>query len=269
MKRAFYMFGVIFLIACVAFGADSCGRWNTTLKEANTEGAAISAAPNVQLADQETVPKATLEPQPVMLLEYEKLYAENSDIIGWLTIADTNIDYAVMQTPEDEEYYIYRDFNGKEDKNGSLFMDTDSVVGIGTKEQEYCGGDVPSTNLMIYGHTMKSGKMFGNLSLYADEEYGKAHNIICFDSLYEKREYQLIAVFYSQIYYKSQKIFKYYKFFQADTQEEFDDWYISIKQLSIYDTGVTAEFGDEFITLSCCAYHVEDGRFVVVGKRVK
>jgi sortase B len=114
---------------------------------------------------------------------------------------------------------------------------------------------------------MKSGLMFGDLLLYEDKDYGMSHNIICFDSLYEKREYELIAVFYSQVFYKWENVFKYYNFFQADTQEAFDDWYRNIKELSLYDTGVTAEFGDEFITLSCCAYHVDDGRFVVVGKR--
>ena len=82
--------------------------------------------------------------------------------------------------------------------------------------------------------------MFGNLKLYKDEEYGNEHNIICLDSLYEEREYELIAVFYSQVYYEKEDIFKYYKFFQADTQEEFNDWYENIKEMSLYDTGVTA-----------------------------
>ena len=93
--------------------------------------------------------------------------------------------------------------------------------------------------------------------------------IIGFESVYEELKYELIAVFYSQVYYESDNVFQYYKFFQADTQEEFDDWYGNIKEMSLYDTGVTAQFGDEFITLSCCSYHVEDGRFVVVGKRVE
>ena len=123
-------------------------------------------------------------------------------------------------------------------------MDTDSVVGTGTKADGYMDGEAPSTNLIIHGNTMRSGDMFGDLDLYADEAYGKEHSRISF-------------------------VFKYYKFFQADTQEEFDDWYGHIKELSLYDTGVTAELGDEFITLSCCAYHVEDGRFVVVAKRTK
>lgn len=205
---------------------------------------------------------------PVMLDEYKGLYKQNNDFIGWLSIEGTEIDYPVMQTPEDENYYLYRDFKKQDNKNGSLILDTDSVAGVGTAVSDYKNGTAPSSNLIIHGHTMKSGAMFGNLNLYQDKEYGLSHNIICFDSLYEKREYELIAVFYSQVYYESDEVFKFYKFFQADIQEEFDDWYHNIMELSLYDTGVKAEFGDEFITLSSCAYHVEDGRFVVVGKRI-
>lgn len=222
---------------------------------------------DIQTATEET--DANNGSEPVMLPEYKSLYEQNEDFAGWLKIEDTLIDYPVMQCLEDENYYLNRDFYKEENKNGSLILDNDSNAGVGIAEQEYANGSKPSTNLIIHGHTMKSGEMFGNLKMYEDEEYGLSHKIICFDSLYEKREYELIAAFYSQVYYQSQDVFKFYKFFQADTQEEFDDWYNNIKELSLYDTGVTAELGDEFITLSCCAYHVEDGRFVVVGKRIK
>lgn len=204
-----------------------------------------------------------------MLPHMEALYEENPDIIGWITIEDTKIDYPVMQTPEDENFYLKRSFYGEENDNGCLIMDTDSVVGEGTTESGYEAGGEPSANLIIHGHNMRSGEMFGDLELYKEAAYEEAHSLICFDSLYEHREYEVIAVFYSQVYYASEEVFKYYKFFEAETQEEFDDWYQNIKELSLYDTGVTAEFGDEFITLSTCAYHVEDGRFVVVGRRVK
>lgn len=205
---------------------------------------------------------------PEILPGYKELYALNPDFIGWLSIDGTVIDYPVMQRMEDESYYLSYDFYGEPNKNGCLILDTDSTAGTGTKACDYVNGTAPSTNLIIHGHTMKSGEMFGNLKLYADAEYGAGHQIIRFDSLYEEREYELIAVFYSQVYYESDNVFKYYKFFQVDTQEEFDDWYENIKELSLYDTGVTAQLGDEFITLSCCSYHVEDGRFVVVGKRI-
>lgn len=206
---------------------------------------------------------------PEILPKYQELYEINSDLAGWLTIDGTVIDYPVMQTPEEEDHYLQLDFYGQPNKNGCLILDTDSTAGTGTKSCDYTNGTAPSTNLIIHGHTMKSGEMFGNLKLYADAEYGAEHAVIRFDSLYEEREYELLAVFYSQVYYESDTVFKYYKFFQADTQEEFDDWYENIKAMSLYDTGAEAQFGDEFITLSCCAYHVEDGRFVVVGKRVK
>lgn len=223
-----------------------------------------------QLQEQkETVEGVPPTNEDGILLEYEELYNQNNDMIGWLKIEDTVIDYPVMQTMDDENYYLNRNFEKEDDKNGCLIMDTDSVVGEGSGEYGYAEGKEPSSNLIIHGHNMKAGNMFGDLTLYEDEAYGKEHNIICFDSLYEKREYELISVFYSQVFYQHEEVFKYYKFFQADTQEEFDDWYNNIKQMSLYDTGVEAELGDEFITLSVCAYHVEDGRFVVVGKRVK
>ena len=206
---------------------------------------------------------------PEILPKYKALYEINPNLAGWLSIDGTVIDYPVMQTMEDESYYLKVDFYGEPNRNGCPVLDTDSTAGTGTKACDYANGTAPSTNLIIHGHTMKSGEMFGNLKLYADAEYGAEHHIIRFDSLYEEREYELIAVFYSQVYYESDNVFKYYEFFQADTQEEFDDWYDNIKTMSLYDTGVTAQFGDEFITLSCCSYHVEDGRFVVVGKRVK
>ena len=203
-----------------------------------------------------------------ILPEYEALYALNPNMIGWLRIDGTIIDYPVVQTPEDEVEYLYLDFYGDYNTNGTLIMDTDSVVGVGTAEFDYENGERPSTNLIIHGHTMKSGEMFGYLTRYEDEEYGKEHSVIVFDSLYEHREYELISVFYTQIYYPEEEAFKFYEFFQADTQEEFDYWYDNIKELALYDTGVTAELGDEFITLSCCSYQVDDGRFIVIGKRV-
>lgn len=224
--------------------------------------------------DEETEPEEiqteseTMKP-PDILAEYQPIYEQNHDLIGWLSIKNTVIDYPVMQTPEDEKKYLYLDFYGNENKNGCLIMDTDSIVGSGTAAQNYLNGTAPSTNLIIHGHTMRSGQMFGDLDLFKDEEYGKEHTLICFDSLYEHREYELLAVFYSQVYYVQDDVFKYYNFFQADTLEEFNDWYDNIIKMSLYETGMTAEFGDEFITLSCCSYHVEDGRFVVVGKRVK
>ena len=209
-------------------------------------------------------------PDAEKLADMNQLYEINSDTIGWLTIDDTNIDYPIMQTPDDEEYYLDRDFNKNYSANGSLILDTESDIGTGTLVNNYADGSLPSTNLIIHGHNMKNGAMFGNLDLYRKQDYEKKHSIIKLSTLTEKREYEIVSVFLSQVYLKTQTdVFKYYKFFEAYDEEEFNDFYDNIKKLQLYDTGVTAEFGDEFITLSVCAYHVENGRLVVVGKRIK
>ncbi len=188
---------------------------------------------------------------------YRESFLANEDMAAWIKIEGTVIDYPVMWTPRDEVYYLYRNFEGKEDKNGCLILDTDSSL------------DPLTTNLIIHGHNMRSGAMFGSLTDYEDEDYCKEHNIITLHTEEYERRYEVIAVFRSQVYKKTDQVFKFYKFFQANTQEEFDDFYQNIKALSLYDTGVTAEFGNHFITLSTCTYHVEQGRFVVVAKEIE
>ena len=189
---------------------------------------------------------------------YAEVFRKNSDMAAWLFIEGTKIDYPVMQTPEDENYYLHRDFYGNEDQAGCLILDTDSRL----------EGDM-TTNQIIHGHNMRVGTMFGELDLYQDEEYCKDHSRIQLFTREMERNYEVIAVFYSQIYYTTDLVFKYYNFFEADTEEEFRYFYDNIKELSLFDTGVEAEFGDRFLTLSTCSYQVEDGRFVVVAKEVE
>lgn len=199
--------------------------------------------------------ETTVAAEPVMLDKFARLYAENNDLVGWLSIEGMKIDYPVMQN-EDDEYYLHRDYYGKDSKYGCLYVREQADLDDGT-------------NFVIYGHNMKDGSMFGDLDLYLDESFYKEHPVISFDTLYEERAYEIVAVFRSQVYSEDDDVFKYYHFYEADTREEFADFYDNIKALSLYDTGVDAEFGDTFLTLSTCAYHVKDGRFVVVAKRVE
>lgn len=189
---------------------------------------------------------------------YADLFVQNGDMALWLVVDGTVIDYPAMQTPEDENYYLERDFNGNGDKAGCLILDTDSAL----------YGENLTTNLIIHGHNMKAGTMFGGLMQYEDEGYGEEHKHMEIYTRRDKREYEVIAVFYSQVYYPTDMVFKYYNFFHADDELEFNYFYENIKEMSLYDTGVTAQLGDHFLTLSTCAYHVEDGRFVVVAKEV-
>lgn len=193
------------------------------------------------------------ETETAMLSQYASLYAENEDLAGWLFIEGTNIDYPVMQC-EDDEYYLKHDFYGAESKYGCLYVKQEADPERGT-------------NFIIYGHNMKDGSMFGELDLYEKESYYWEHPVVSFHTLYEKRIYEIIAVFPSQVYGREEDVFKYYEFYEADSETEFYEFYNMIKELSLYDTGVEAVFGDTFLTMSTCAYHVEDGRFVVIARQ--
>lgn len=191
-----------------------------------------------------------------VLDEYKSLYNQNKNLIGWLKIADTNIDYPVMQT-EDNEYYLDHDVNDETDKNGTLFMDYQ------------CDVLKPSSNFIIYGHNMRSGNMFGNLDNYKSADYYKKHPYIAFDTIYEKAVYQVMYVFQSHIYTEDEITFKYYQMIDIASEREFESNMKSMQEISLYNTGVEAVFGDQLLTLSTCDYSEDDGRFVVVAKRIQ
>ena len=193
--------------------------------------------------------------EPAILAKYEALYQANNDLVGWLSIEGMEIDYPVMRS-EDDEFYLHHNFKGEEDKYGCLYVRNRADV------------DTPGTNFLIYGHNMKDGSMFGALDLYRKKSFYQEHAVIQFDTLYEERSYEIVAVFLSQVYAEQDDVFKYYQFYEAETEEEFQYFYDNIKELALYDTGVTAEYGDTFLTLSTCAYHVADGRLAVVAKRI-
>lgn len=190
------------------------------------------------------------------MIKLEELQKKNSDIIGWIEIEGTNINYPVLQG-EDNEYYMNHNYEKEESIYGELFLDTSY------------NWNIKSNNFLIYGHNMQDGSMFNNLLNYADEEYYKEHPIIRFTTTQEDVKYEIISAFRSRVYYKSEKnVFRYYYFINPDTEDEYNEFVENAKKSSLYDTGKTAKYGDQLITLSTCAYHTEDGRFAVVGRKI-
>jgi len=122
---------------------------------------------------------------------------------------------------------------------------------------------------MIYGHNMKSDAMFSSLTKYKNKEYYLAHPIIQFDTIYEEFEYEIIAVVLSKVFKKTDNTFKFYQFVQADTEAEYDKFIENMKQLSVYDTGIDACYGEQLLTLVTCSYHTENGRIAILAKKVK
>ena len=190
------------------------------------------------------------------MLQLEELQKENNEIIGWLEIEDTNINLPVCQTT-DNDFYLTHNYKKEKSKGGSLFLDKDFDLING------------SSNYLIYGHRNTQGLMFEDLLKYSKEDFYNNHKTIKFTTNKDDSVYEIMSVFYSRVYYKKEKdVFRYYNFVNANNEEDYNDFVNNCKKSSIYDTGVTANYGDQLLTLSTCEYSQEDGRFVVVAKKV-
>lgn len=188
------------------------------------------------------------------LSKYQELFNQNNEMAGWISIAGTNINYPVMYTPDNPDFYLKRSFEKKDSAYGVPYI------------AEHCNPFEPSDNVIIYGHHMKNGTMFTGLMDYESEKFYEGHKTIYFDTLTKTADYEIIAVFKTTVY--DDIGFKYYLFANAETEEDFQAYVDGCRALSLYDTGVTAEYGDKLITLSTCEYSKPNGRLVVVAKKV-
>lgn len=205
-----------------------------------------------------TEPPTEAPTELVMLDNMAELYAQNPEIVGWIRIDDTKLDYPVMQTPDDEQKYDRLNFEGKLDLAGLPYI------------KAACSVDPldESQNWIIYGHNMKNGTAFKTVILYKDQKFWEEHPTIYYSTLYEERTYEVIAAFEDRIYMKADTCFKYYQFIDPETEEDFNTGLAYFKEKSLYDIEATAEYGDHLITLVTCAYHTKNGRFVVVAREI-
>ena len=187
-----------------------------------------------------------------VLAEYGELFLKNTDMVGWLSIASTPLNYPVMQTPNAPNYYLKHNFEKEYSDLGTPYI------------QENCDL-MSSDNLVIYGHHIKGGKMFGALEDYKSKSFYEEHKTIQFDTLMERGEYEIVAVFKTVAY--SSQGFRYYDFVNAENEGEFNAYIEKCKELALYETGVNTEYGDRLITLSTCEYSAQNGRLVVVAKK--
>ena len=192
-----------------------------------------------------------------ILPELADLYAENPDLVGILEVVGTDINYPVVQTISDPEYYLRRDFYGKESTSGTLFVDY------------RCDIVNPTTNTIIYGHNMRSGTMFGGLKRYLKQDYYQSHKSIIFKTLYEEQEYEIVGVGLSAVGYDDDENYKYYDFINAVTGSELQEFLNNIQSLSVHDETIDISATDKILTLSTCNSYTEDGRMFVVAKRVR
>lgn len=194
--------------------------------------------------------------ETVMVLpEYAEVFTMNPDTVGWIRVPDTRVNYPVMHHPEERDYYLYKDFYEKYSNDGSIYI------------REECDVFAPTDNVTVYGHRMNSGAMFADLLKYKDEQFYIEHPHIQFDTLQERHYYVILSVF--TISASANNGFQYHLMVDAADEAEFNSFVEQCHIRALYDTGVTATYGDKLITLSTCEKGDSSRRVVVVAKRIE
>ena len=250
-KNIFIILGIILLIVILAISSYFFFKQVFDDNKLNKEFEEIQDIVTTEIVDKtnDEGKKDVIE-----IVDLKNLYEINNDLVGWIKIDGTNIDYPVMQN---EDYYLRRNIYKNYSYYGTPYL------------AKYC--DVNnSDNLVIYGHHIKNNSMFGELENYKKEAFYNDHKFIKFYTLQDnvtiEHNYEIIAVFKTIVY--SENEFKYYSFNNAKDSEDFNDYVSRVKQLELYETDKTANYGDKLITLSTCEYSRKNGRIVVVAKEV-
>lgn len=264
-KTATGIVSFLFLVGMVAFlsvGIYVKVQSVNKLKDLQSQKKVIqetAAQPPDQNAVEETgqtqsAAEAEQAERPEALTQYREIAGQYPDFFGWVKVPGTKIDYPVMQS-QDSGFYLDHDYTGEPSREGAVFVDA------GTK-------DFPLDNLVVvYGHNMKNGNVFGELKKYTGEEFVSEHPDVYFDTVYGSNAYQIAAVLKTHILYETEEGFRYYQTFGYRNEEEFQECMEFIEENAVIETDEELVYGDELLMLSTCEYSQENGRLVIVAKK--
>ena len=186
----------------------------------------------------------------------KKLQNENADIKGWIRIEDTNINYPLLQS-DNNTYYLTHNYKKEQSNYGSIFINSN------------CDIKDDNANVIIYGHDLKNGQMFQNLLKYESKSFYEQHPIIQIATDENEKQYEIICTFKSRVFYQNEKnVFRFYQYYNFDNEDKYSEYINNCKKIQLYDTGKTATYGEQLITLITCEYSQENGRMVVVAKKI-
>ena len=261
------IFAAAFLISSVYLISYWTDSWKHQKEDSDLADVVASIKAEQASGNEATKPQPTYptgvpinpeETEPVakdILPEYQPIFEMNNDLVGWIKVEGTKIDYPVVQSSMDNKnYYIDHTFEGEKKDRGAIYV------------RESCDVFKPSDNVTMYGHHMKNMTMFAGIDYYKKQSFWEEHQYFTFDTLYEHHTYQVMAIFKTSA--NPGQGFSYHQFENAASKLEFDEFVDTIKSLAMYDTGVTAEYGDKLVCLSTCEYTLDNGRLVLVGKRI-
>lgn len=262
MKKILFIAVVVTLVAAFGISAFMVGSYLVEGKkqadrydELSNIAANNHTETNVpEKTEAAEITEPTAPTEPGMLPGYKDIYEMNNHVVGWIKMEGTQMDYPVMQTPDNPNYYLYRSFDKKDSARGSIYA------------REVCDINAPSDNITIFGHNMADGSMFACLGNYTDKAAWDNNSLIFFDTLTEYHTYKIFAVFKTSA--NVGQGFAYHQFVDATDAAQFDEFVATCKKLSFYDTGITPVYGDKLICLSTCEYTLDNGRLVVAAVRI-
>lgn len=267
MKRKVIIFGAVIFAVLIYISGSQLAGWYQESRQTRMEFVRIAElvdrsagngySPGVSgsaEAETEAAVEDVEEPggEPEILKEYLPVYGVNPDFAGWIKIEGTDVDYPVMLTPDDPDFYLDHGFEKDYSGYGVPYI------------QENCD-ILSSDNIIIYGHHMRDGSMFTDIHMYMYKDFYLQHKTIYFDTLYSRGTYEVIAAFKTT---GNDYGFPYHRFVEAQSEQQFNDYVSKCKELSLYEIEASAQYGDKLITLSTCDYSRRDGRMVVVAKQI-
>ena len=298
--------GILIVFSVLILSAlTGCGKGRKTDKKRDKPTEAVAHITKEQ--PQRPTPTPTPTPQPPKILEkYNDILKINPYVSGWLTIDDTLIDNPVVYTPQDQNYFLHKAIDGSDESKGTLFiavnwgdgLNQTLIYGHNMKDGTAFGSLLKFAD-ESYGmnhHTIqfdtlyeeKEYELYGAFysqiaveDLETDEDRAEREQAVI-DNAVEGEEVNeedltlddlgLYGEPVDEDIYRQEKDeddgrFRYYYYTDLRNRDDFEYFAKNVKERALYDTGVTAEWGDEFITLSTCSYQVKNGRFVVVGIR--
>ena len=272
--------GLLLLSACIAVCAVSGGRLFRTgleykrqeadllrmrrLTGGRKEGADRTAAEMTGQAGSETTDQNAEEgtDRAARLDRCRRSWEANPDTIGWISIPGTEIDYPVMHTPEDLDFYLNHGFDQEPSAGGMIYLDAGDDCG-GRKVQEPAEAEAAKrTNLILYGHHMKNGTMFAGLEQYLDPEFFKEHRTIFFDTLAGAGEYEAFAVFSMTAAEAEERLAPY---LAAESREQYGRLMEIAGAESIGKPEETPEWPRRLLTLMTCEYTQNEGRLFLMA----
>lgn len=263
---------LIALVSSIALNMAGCGN---RVEETPENTQPVQTAPHIETVvpvTTEATTVATKPPPPVEpdpLEKYAEYYEQNNDFVGWIRIdgithsnGEPWIDYPVVQTT-DNDYYLDKNFEKKKSAKGTIYADYKvPITGLNMAD-----------NVTLYGHSNKDGSFFRHILDYQTSDTSKINNayIINFDTRWEEAQYVIVSCFLVGIYEEQDDIplFEYFKCRNFDTEEDYNYFYDNIMLRNYYISPVDCQYGDQFLTLSTCAYTISDSRFVVVARKVR